>query len=71
MSGNAGGNLRTELGDDLEVIDQLTDDECAELMAMIDAARRTQRAALDTSITEVLGHLPRLARLPARKIMFG
>jgi hypothetical protein len=63
--------LREQLGPDLAVLDLLTEQESAELQVLIDDARATQRKALDASISEVLGRLPRLARGPARKIMFG
>jgi hypothetical protein len=63
--------LRAELGDDLEVLDTLTSDECAELLSMVRAAKVDQRKAIDDALTEVLGYLPRLVRGPARKILFG
>jgi hypothetical protein len=67
----AGAALREQLGADLAVLDELSESECAELLEMIARVRATQRKALDTSIAEVLGKLPRLIRGPARKIMFG
>jgi hypothetical protein len=63
--------LRKQLGPDLAALDLLTEQESTELQGLIEAARATQRQALDASISEVLGRLPRLARGPARKIMFG
>lgn len=63
--------LRAELGDDLAVLDELTDDECAELLSMVRTAKVDQRKALDDALNEVLRYLPRLVRGPARKILFG
>lgn len=63
--------LRTRLGDDLDALALLSEQESAELLGLIDNARAVQRKALDASISEVLGRLPRLARGPARRIMFG
>lgn len=63
--------LRTRLGDDLDALALLSEQESAELLGLIDDARAVQRKALDASISEVLGRLPRLARGPARRIMFG
>lgn len=65
-----GDDLRRELGE-LDVLGQLDEDEAGELLGMFRAARRTQNKALDGAIDEVLGHLPRLVRMPARKIVFG
>jgi hypothetical protein len=63
--------LRAELGDDLAVLDELTDDECAELLSMVRTAKVDQRKAIDDALNEVLRYLPRLVRGPARKILFG
>jgi hypothetical protein len=62
--------LHAELGD-LDVLAELSEEESAGLLAMIRTARRTQNKALDDAIGEVLHHLPRLVRGPARKIVFG
>lgn len=67
----AGAALRRRLGPDLTVLDELDELESAELLALIDEARVSQKAALDRSLDEVLGMLPRLVRGTARKIMFG
>ncbi|HWN36497.1 MAG TPA: hypothetical protein VNP03_27350 [Pseudonocardia sp.] len=63
--------LRQRLGDDVDALALLSEQESAELLGLIDEARAVQRKALDASIGEVLGRLPRLARGPARRIMFG
>lgn len=63
--------LRRQLGADLTVLDELSEAECAELLEMIAEVRETQRQALDRSLNQVLGNLPRLVRGPARKILFG
>jgi hypothetical protein len=70
-NGDASSKLRRQLGSDLDVLDQLTEPECFELLGLIDDVRATQKAALDAAIGEVLAKLPRLARIPARRIMFG
>lgn len=62
--------LRRELGD-LDVLAELSDDEAGDLLAMIRETRRTQNKALDRAINDVLRHLPRLVRGPAKKIVFG
>ena len=63
--------LHELLGADLAVLDQLSADEADELHALIQTARTEQQAALDDAIEAALHHLPRLARIPARKILFG
>ena len=62
--------LRAELGD-LDVLAELSEDEAADLLAMIRTARTTQNKALDDAVNEVLRYLPKLVRGPARKIVFG
>jgi hypothetical protein len=52
-------------------VDALTPAQSADLLAMLRQAREGQRRALDEALTDVLRHLPRLARGPARKILFG
>ena len=68
---DAGAALRSQLGQDLEFLDLLSDEEHAELLTLLTDARHTQRAALDASITDVLNHFPMFIRIPARKILFG
>jgi hypothetical protein len=68
---DASSALRRQLGSDLDVLDQLTEPESTELLGLIDDVRAAQKVALDAALGEVLGKLPRLVRLPARKIMFG
>lgn len=63
--------LRRQLGADLAVLDQLTEAECAELLQIISEVRAAQREALHKSLGKVIDKLPRLVRVPARKIMFG
>ncbi|WP_169585459.1 hypothetical protein [Antrihabitans stalactiti] len=48
----------------------MTDAECAELTAWIKEAKSQRRKQIDDSIGEMLNHLPRLVRMPARKILF-
>jgi len=46
-TGDASSALRRQLGSDLEVLDQLTEPECTELLGLIDDARAAQKSALD------------------------
>lgn len=63
-------DLRTALGDDLTVIDELTDDEAAELLVMFEEARSQAMTDLLASLDESLRHVPRLLRAPVRAILF-
>ena len=62
--------LRTALGDDLDVIDELTDEEAAELLAMFDAARTEAMDDLVASLNESLKHVPRMLRAPVKLALF-
>ena len=63
--------LRRALRSDDAVLDELTDAESAQLYELLQHARRRQQTSLDESIDVALRYLPRLARGPARKILFG
>lgn len=65
------GDLRAELGSDLAVLDLLTEEESADLHQLIQQARQGQSQELSEALDEALGHLPRLIRGSARKILFG
>jgi hypothetical protein len=71
MTEPARTSLHDALGSDLNVLDQLTADEAAELAGLIRAARAAQQAALDDSVEIALGHLPRVVRGTARRVLFG
>jgi hypothetical protein len=72
MSGNAKAELQREVGPGLEdVLERLSDQDCATLLTLFQKARRTQMDALRASIDKVLRILPRPFRGTARKIMFG
>lgn len=71
MTNPALASLRERLGPDLAVLDELSPDEAAELLELIAAARDTQQAALDEAVEAALGHLPKLVRGTARRILFG
>jgi hypothetical protein len=71
VKGDPAAELRAELGPDLPAVDALTPAQSADLLAMLREAREGQRRALDEAMAEVLRYLPRLARGPARKILFG
>lgn len=63
-------DLRTALGDDLAVLDELTDAEAAELLVMFEDARSQAMTDLLASLDESLRHVPRLLRAPVRAILF-
>lgn len=69
MTANA--ELRRTLGEDLDVVTQLSEEESRDLAELIRGARHAQQEALDRSLDQVLAHLPRLLRGSARKILFG
>lgn len=52
-------------------MERLSDQESAELLAMIKAVRRSRLKAMFAAIEEALGHLPRMLRGPAKKILLG
>ncbi|MEV0686719.1 hypothetical protein AB0I35_22895 [Nocardia sp. NPDC050378] len=54
-----------------DIVEQLTADEAATVLNLYLTARRQRRVELDRAIDDTLGFLPRLVRIPARKIMFG
>ena len=65
---------KTELRNQLSgcpVVDQLTEAEAAQLLAMVKAVRRSRLKAMFSSIEQALGHLPRVLRGPAKKILLG
>lgn len=55
----------------LDAVERLTEEEATQLAGLLATAERTEREALDASIDVTLRHLPRLVRMPARKILFG
>lgn len=63
--------LQSELGTDLAVLDLLSERESADLLELLHEARRGQKRSLEAALDEALGHLPRLIRGPARKMLFG
>ena len=67
----AAADLQSELDQTVDALKLLTAVETAELHGMFTRARADQRQALDAAMAEVLGHLPRLIRAPARKILLG
>lgn len=64
-------SLRDELGGDLAALDLLTEQESADILELLQEARRGQKKSLDAALDEALGHLPRLIRGSARKMLFG
>ncbi|GEM30297.1 hypothetical protein NN3_13040 [Nocardia neocaledoniensis NBRC 108232] len=64
--------LLTELGGEpADVIAALTPEEAVTVLTLYLKVRQSRRAELETAIDDTLGFLPRLVRIPARKIMFG
>ena len=55
----------------LDADERLTEDEATQLAGLLAGVERSEREALDASIDVTLRHLPRLVRVPARKILFG
>jgi hypothetical protein len=49
----------------------LSDDELARLADAVRQAREVQARELDKALEDALGHIPRLARGPIRRIVFG
>lgn len=63
--------LLAELGEPADVLRRLDPDEAATLLALVRAARRIRQQRLETAVDDAIGVLPRLVRIPARKILFG
>ena len=59
--------LAHDLGAD--TVAELSEAEATELATMIKAVRRSRFKAMTASIDEALGHLPKLLRGPAKKIL--
>jgi hypothetical protein len=54
-----------------KALSSLSDDELADLNAAVEAARHHQAAELQAAGEKALGHIPRLLRMPIRKVMGG
>lgn len=64
--------LLAELGGEpADVLSRLTQDEAVTVLTLYLTTRQRRRTDLDRAIDDILGFLPRLVRIPARKIMFG
>ncbi len=69
MSKDADRALEAQLGVALsDGLKKLTDAEAADLAQAIRAARRRQAQALDQAANRALDRIPRLLRVPIRKI---
>lgn len=53
------------------MVQQLSEQESADLLAVVKAVRRSRLKAMFASIEEALQHLPRMLRGPAKKILLG
>ncbi|MFI6213399.1 hypothetical protein ACIBCD_15530 [Nocardia brasiliensis] len=63
--------LLATLREPAEVLSQLTPEESRLLFDRLEHVQRAQQRSLDESIDAALAVLPRLMRIPARKILFG
>lgn len=63
--------LRAQLVGVDEIVAKLTSAEADLLAGLIQRKRVADRRSLDSSLDEALSILPRLVRVPARKILFG
>ncbi|MEC3915630.1 hypothetical protein [Nocardia sp. CDC160] len=63
--------LLAELKEPREILERLTPEESARLLTLLRRAQRDQQRSLDAAIDGSLEVLPRLIRIPARKILFG
>lgn len=61
----------SELLSDAPVVEGLSEEECARLVEQVRAVRKSRLRAMFAAIDEALGHLPRLVRVPAKKILLG
>lgn len=61
----------SELLSDAPVVERLSEEECARLVEQVRAVRKSRLRAMFAAIDEALGHLPRLVRVPAKKILLG
>jgi hypothetical protein len=62
--------LRSELGGEVpKGLSRLADDELGELTEAIRAARHRQSQALAQAGERALGHIPRLLRVPIRRVL--
>lgn len=66
----AHATLSTQVGS-TPVIALLTDEEAAMVLTMYSRAKERHSDRLDTAIDDAMQVLPRLIRIPARKIVFG
>lgn len=63
--------LASILGAEHINLDQLLAKEADDLLAAIERAQAMQDAELRAGLEQVVSHLPRVIRGPARKIVFG
>ena len=69
MPADARAELRRVLGNDTDLLKSLSDADVARLQALIDAARRRQRAALKQAQEHALRYVPALLRKPLLALM--
>lgn len=67
----ARSDLERELHGPLAAAGFLTEQEAAELLVMLRAAKQLETAALIEAVDEMVGALPRPFRAVTKKIMFG
>ncbi|WP_280263427.1 hypothetical protein [Nocardia wallacei] len=64
-------DLEHEMRGPSAALDQLSDGEIADLLALFQAARQQERFALAESIDGMIGALPKPLRGVTKRIMFG
>ncbi|MBJ8344192.1 hypothetical protein [Antrihabitans sp. YC2-6] len=71
MTNDARSELKRDLGEDLAVLDAMSDEDAADFLVLFKEARVEETKSLDASIDATINALPWVFRGPARKIMFG
>ena len=64
-------DLEAQLHGPVPALNQLSDAEAADVLGLVDAARRQERSALSQAIDGMVEALPKPLRGVTKKIMFG
>ncbi|WP_405136305.1 hypothetical protein [Nocardia sp. NBC_01388] len=65
------GELTRLLADDTGVVAELTAEQAELMLTLLRRQRDSQHRETMAAIDEAMGILPRLIRIPAKKILFG
>ncbi|MCU1642855.1 MAG: hypothetical protein JWN03_3130 [Nocardia sp.] len=65
------GELTRLLADDTGVVAELTAEQAELMLTFLQRQRDSQHRETMAAIDEAMGILPRLIRIPAKKILFG